>query len=230
MIAKFKFGKFEGPLDLLLGLLDEKEMNISEVSISQVTEQYLDHLDSLENKKPEELADFLVVATRLLLLKSRNLLPQFGVEEEEGPSLEDQLRLYRSFVEASKKLNKSWLDKKKSVFRKEPPKKLEEFTPPNNLATENLRESIEKLLHRLTPSKPLPETHIDKSVSIKEKINQIRDFIKKNKQTSFSDLLSDSKNKTEVIVGFLALLELVKQKTVVLGQNNNFSDISIKKI
>ena len=226
----FKLEQFEGPLDLLLGLIDEQKLNISEISISEVTEQYLNHLEEVENKKPEHLADFLVIATKLLFLKSRRLLPQFGVEEDEGPTLEDQLRLYRAFVEASKKLNKKWLDGKRSVFRKEPARTAEEFVPPENLGFENLKESIEKLLYRLTPAKPLPRTHIDKTISIKEKIDYIRQMLKRNKEISFSSLLNGSQNKTEVIVGFLALLELVKQKTVGLKQKNNFSDINIYQV
>lgn len=230
MNAKFKLEQFEGPLDLLLGLIDDQKLDISEVVISEVTEQFLNYLDGVEQKQPEHLADFLVIATKLLFLKSRRLLPQFGVEEEEGPSLEDQLRLYKAFVEASNKLNKRWLDSKRSIFRKEPSKKLEEFLPPGNFGLENLKESMDKLLYRITPPKPLPRTHIDKSVTIKEKIDQIRNLLKTNKEVSFSGLLDGSKNKTEVIVGFLALLELVKQKTVSLKQKNNFSDINIYQV
>ncbi|MFZ2190509.1 MAG: segregation/condensation protein A [Candidatus Magasanikiibacteriota bacterium] len=231
MNTSFKLEQFEGPLDLLLGLIDEEKLNISELALSEVTEQYLHHLDKIEEKKPEDLADFLVVATRLLFLKSRLLLPQFGVEEDEGPSLEEQLRLYKAFVEASKKLNKSWLDSSlRSIFRVEPPKKITGFLPPSNFDLDNLKEAINKLLYRLTPPKALPRTHIDKSISIKEKIDQIRNLLKKGQSTSFSQILSDSKNKTEVIVGFLALLELVKQKTVGLKQSGNFEDILIEKV
>lgn len=223
-------GGFEGPLDLLLSLIDEEKLTISEVAISKVTEQYLNYLDKIEEKKPEDLADFLVVATRLLFMKSRLLLPQFGVEEDEGPSLEDQLRLYKAFVEASKKLNKSWLGNTRAVFRVEPARQPEGFLPPVNLSFAHLRESMDKLLYRLTPPKPLPRTHIDKSVSIKEKIDSIRKLLNSSKQASFSSLLSDSKNKTEVIVSFLALLELVKQRSVGLKQSGNFKDILIKKV
>lgn len=221
---------FEGPLDLLLSLIDEQELNISEVAISDVTEQYLNYLDTVEQRQPEHLADFLVIATKLLFIKSRLLLPQFGVEEDEGQSLEDQLRLYRAFVEASKKLNKKWLESERAVFRVEPHRQPEGFLPSANLGLEFLKDSINKLLYRLTPPKPLPRTHIDKSVSIKEKIDQIRNLLKTSKKASFLALFSDSKNKTEVIVSFLALLELVKQKSVGLKQGGNFQDILIEKV
>ncbi len=115
MNAEFILEQFTGPLDLLLSLIDGQKLNISELSLSNVTEQFLNHLDKIENKKPEELADFLVIATRLLFIKSNRLLPQFTLEEDEGPSLEDQLRVYRAFVEASKKLNKRWIFRDHSV-------------------------------------------------------------------------------------------------------------------
>jgi len=229
MKTDFKFGQFNGPLDLLLSLIEEQEMDINEVALSQVTEQYLHYLDSIENKKPEELADFLVIATRLLFIKSRKLLPDF-TQEEEGPSLEEQLRLYKMFVESAKKLNKRWLDKERAVFRVEPARRPTEFIPPENWGLENLHESMVKLLHRIKPPKPIPHTEIDKAVSMKEKINQIRKLLKGNGSVSFSKALQNSENKTEVIVGFLALLELVKQKSVALKQRGAFNDILIEQV
>ncbi|MBT4120830.1 MAG: segregation/condensation protein A [Candidatus Magasanikbacteria bacterium] len=230
MNAEFKLQQFSGPLDLLLSLIDDKKLSVSELSLSEVTEQFLVHLDKIEDKKPEDFADFLVVATRLLFIKSNRLLPQFAIEEEEGPSLEDQLRVYRAFVDASKKLNKLWLSPNRSVFRSEPPRKIEEFVASENLATNNLLESFANLLKKIEPPKPLPKTHIDKNVSVKETIERIRKILNSGKNTSFSSVLQDSKNRTEVIIGFLALLELVKGKSVALKQNKNFSDILINKV
>ena len=83
-MADFTLDQFTGPLDLLLGLINEQKMDISEVSLSKVTEQYLNKLEQMEDKQPEELAEFLLVAARLLFLKSKKLLPQFSPEEEEG--------------------------------------------------------------------------------------------------------------------------------------------------
>ena len=132
MKAHFQLEKFSGPLDLLLSLIDEEKLDINELAISEVTEQYLRYLEAMEEKRPEELADFLVMATRLLLLKSKNLLPQLETDEEEGPSLEEQLRLYKAFVEASKKLNKKWLEGRVANFRIEPPRHPTSFVAPAN--------------------------------------------------------------------------------------------------
>ncbi|MFH1946609.1 MAG: ScpA family protein [Candidatus Magasanikbacteria bacterium] len=230
MNAEFKTEKFSGPMDLLLSLIDDQKFNISELALSEVTEQFLDYLDKVENKNPEELADFLVVATRLLFIKSNRLLPQFAVEEEEGPSLEDQLRLYRAFVQASKKLNKYWLGSARSIFRSEPARKSIEFIPPENFLTDNLQESFMRLLKKIEPAKSLSKTYIDKNVSVKETIDRIRQILKSSKSTSFGSVIQDSKNRTEIIIGFLALLELVKDGTIALRQGSNFKDIRINKV
>lgn len=230
MKVNFNLQQFNGPLDLLLALIDEEKLNISEVSLSAVTEQFLQYLEKIENKKPEKLADFLLVAARLLLIKSRKLLPQFALEEEECPSLEEQLRLYKMFIEAAKKLNKHWEDENHSIFRIEPPRRPKEFTPPKNLSLADLQGSMVKLLRRLEPLQPLPETQIDKTVLLEEKIKNIRALLKKLKSVNFSALLQDSHNRTEVIVVFLALLELVKGEKVALRQKKSFEDIMILKV
>jgi segregation and condensation protein A len=222
--------QYSGPLDFLLQLLESEDMNITEISLSSVTEKYLHHIDAMEEKHPEELVDFLVVAAKLVLLKSKKLLPQLLPDEEDGIDLESQLKLYKQFVEASKDIDMLWLSEKRSVFRVEPTRKSVGFVPPNNVNIESLRESFEKLVYRLTPPKPLPKTTIDKAVSMKAKILHIHKALQKKKKAYFFDILENSKNKTDIIVSFLAILELVKQKTVSLHQDDSFSDILIKRI
>ncbi len=222
--------KFSGPLDLLLSLIQEEKLTVSDIALSQVTEQFLRYLDNLEERRADELADFLVVAARLLLLKSRQLLPQFAPVEDEGPSLEDQLRLYKIFVDASKKFNRLWQSDEKSVFRIEPARKPLSFVPPTNVSLETLRSAMLQLVTRLTPQSPLPQTRIDKAVSLKQKIDQIRAILSRAREVNFHTLLSDAKNKTEVIVSFLAILELVKQKIVALKQGEGFGDILVERI
>src|SRR3989339_612781 len=226
---RVQFKEFDGPLDLLLSLIDEKKMEIGHVSISSVTEPFLQYLDTLEEKDAQELADFLVVAAKLLLLKSRTLLPQLEVDEDEGMSLEDQLRLYRRFVEVSKQINTMWLDgTRKAYGRVEPPIRPEQTIQPDNLSQDTLRQSMIQLVQRLAPPKPLPETYIDRTVSMKEKVDILRRLLsKRGSHISFYEFLADAKTKTEVIVSFLAILELVKQHSASVNQINNFSDIII---
>ncbi len=226
----FSLTGFSGPLGLLLQLLDSAKLSITEIDLSEVTEQYLRYMDNLEEKQPEELADFLVIAARLLLMKSRKLLPQFGTEEEECPSLEAQLKLYKQFVEASKELNALWIGEKQSFSRIEPSHKIDTFVIPKNMSLKSLQQSIKMLLVRLAPLKPLPQTQIDDAVSMKEKIDTIRRVLKQKKTVQFTELLFDVHNKTEVIMGFIALLELLKQRVILLEQNRAFDDIFVHSI
>ncbi|HRY36530.1 MAG TPA: segregation/condensation protein A [Candidatus Magasanikbacteria bacterium] len=229
-MKEVKLEKFTGPLDLLLGLIEEEKMEISEVSISQVTEQFFVYLNALEEKCPEELSDFLVVATRLVYLKSKNLLPYLLPEEDEGPDLADQLRLYKMFVKASVKIDEMWNGDKLAYGRFEPPIRPLEFVLPQNADLENLRIFYLNLLKRLKPADPLPQVKIDRSISVKKQIESIYNLLKTTKKVSFSEIIKGSGSRTEVIVNFLALLELIKAEKIFITQNNSFEDIEINKI
>lgn len=230
MPTNLKLEKFEGPLQLLLELIGEEKLNITEIALAEVTEQYLAYLNTLENERPEALADFLVVATRLVFLKSRELLPTLSADEEDGISLADQLKMYQKFVEASKIVLAKWEEKKHAYGREEPPLKSIEFVLPANALAQNLLDSISNLLKRLKPVAPLPQVSIDKSISLRERVQKIFDYLKQWKRVSFNEMFGGAKNKTEVIVGFLALLELMKQNKVAISQGVAFSDMEIKHV
>lgn len=222
--------KFNGPLEVLLQLIDERKLPITEISVSSVTEQFLQYLETLEETDPDELADFLVIAARLLLMKSRALLPQFAPEPDEGPSLVDQLRLYKQFVAVSKQIEKRWLAPDKSYGRVEPVRVVVSAELPANVTVPHLRASMVKLVARLKPPKPLPRTLIDRTVSLKEKIEFVKNLILKQGSVRFFDAIAQATNKTDVIVGFLAVLELVKQQSISIHQAEQFGDIVIKKV
>lgn len=229
MGTDLKLEKFEGPLDLLLQLIDQEKLSITEIALSKVTEQFFSYLDKLEKNRPEELADFLIIAARLIYLKSHHLLQYAYPEEETGPGLADQLKLYKQYVEASRVVNSLWEANKIAYGRVEPPVKTKEFVLPTNVTKNNLYDSMVFLLNRLKPLEPLPKVTIDHSVSVKQKIDAIRNLLKDRKEVSFQDLLSSAQNKTEVIVSFLAILELVKQKSVHFRQVNSFEDLLVIK-
>lgn len=229
-MKEVKLEKFTGPLDLLLSLIEEEKLNITEISLSQVTEQFFAYLNELEEKDPESLADFLVIATRLVYLKSKNLLPYLMPEEDDGPNLADQLRLYKMFVEASTKINKMWLTDNLAYGRFEAPLRPTEFIPPQNAGLENLKNSYLNLLKRLKPIDPLPQVKIDRSISVKHQIESIYNLLKSGKKVSFSQIIKGAGSRTEVIVNFLALLELIKAERIFITQNNSFEDIEINKI
>ena len=229
-MKEIKLEQFSGPLDLLLALIEQEKLNIGEIALSKVTEQYFEYLNKLEEQRPEELADFLVIATKLVYLKSRNLLPQLSLEEEDGPSLADQLKMYKRYIEASRDIQKLWDKNLVAYGRVEPPVKPEGFVLPANAGTDDLYLFFTVLLKRLKPLCPLPKVSIDRAISVKEKIANIFNLLKTRKKLSFIQLLSESENKTEVIISFLAVLELIKSGSASVNQKNTFSDLEIYKI
>lgn len=230
MSTEIKLEKFEGPLDLLLQLIELEKLNITEVALSQVTEQFLLYLDKLEVEKSEELADFLVIATKLVYMKSRTLLPYLNQEEDEGPSLADQLKMYQQYIEASKKINIYWQQNRIAYGRVEPPVKVTEFVLPLNAKTKDLNKAMEKLVARLRPPTPLPQITIDRAISVKQKVESIWNALKQHKSINFKDLLSSAESKTEVIVSFLALLELMRDQKAFISQSDTYGDMEVKLV
>ncbi|MFA5022451.1 MAG: ScpA family protein [Patescibacteria group bacterium] len=231
---KIKIEQFEGPLDLLLQLIEEQKLEITKVSLASVTEQYIEILNqsAKEQIPAAELADFLVVAARLLLIKSRALLPflDWG-EEEEEEELTKQLKIYKEYLEASKVIT-AMVSKKHFSFARQ--KLLTaneiEFAPPPKLTKDKLAQLFLEVINGLDPLLNLPTEVIRKTINIQEKIAQIRERIYAQATTKFSEILAQAQNKTEVIVSFLALLELIKQKVVVVKQDKVFEDITIEKL
>jgi segregation and condensation protein A len=227
---QIRINNFEGPLDLLLQLIEKNELDITEVSLLQVAEQYLAHLDKIEDKKPDELADFLLIATKLLYIKSKVLLPGLEIEEEEDSiDLAKQLRMYKKYVEASKIIEHKF---RKNIFAfSRPENKLEVkviFEPPKSLTAHKLKGILEDILKQLELMTRLPKKSLEKVVSIKEKIRHIQALLAKQDLISFHDLARHFKNKTDIIVSFLGILELNKQREVLLEQEKAFGDIIIR--
>lgn len=230
---KIKIEQFEGPLDLLLQLIEEQKLEITKVALAQVTEQYIKVLNESadDNVTPSELADFLVIAARLLLIKSKALLPflDWG-QEDEGEELTKQLKIYKEYIEAMKAIQKI-ISEKKPAFSREKMITLKEieFSPPPKLTADRLAQTMTDVIRGLQPFLNLPTEVVRRTLNIQEKISQIRQRIYEQATTRFSDILKEAKDKTEVIVSFLALLELIKQRTVTAKQDNVFDDIVIEK-
>ena len=229
---KVKLEKFEGPLDLLLQLIESADLDITEISLAQVADQFMQYLIEVENKNPDELADFLVAASRLLLIKSRILLPNLHIEDEgEAMELEIQLKIYKEYYEATKKIE-NILAEKKVLFAREkfPLDRDVIFNPPENLGIDKLKTVFLEILKEIEPIIQLPKKSMLKAISIKEKIEQIKNKILSGVSLNFMDLIKESKNRTEVIISFLGVLELVKQRTVIVKQDKMFEEITIQKI
>ncbi len=229
-MREIKLEQFSGPLDLLLALIEQEKLNINDIALSKVTEQYFAYLNKLEERRPEELADFLVIATKLVYMKSKNLLPQISPEEDDGPSLADQLKMYKRYIEASRDVDRLWNKNVVGYGRLESPVKAEGFVLPVNAKGDDLKQAFVNLLKRLKPINPLPKISIDRAISVKQKIDSIFDLLKRHKKLNFSTILAGAENKTEVIISFLAILELVKFGNAAVYQNKTFADLEISKI
>jgi segregation and condensation protein A len=224
--------QFEGPLDLLLQLIEEQQMDITALSLGNVTEQFLEYVRNLQEKNPINLADFLIIAAKLLVIKSKALLPnlEFGIEEEETAfDLAQQLLIYKKYKEAARFLKRFDLGRYQSWAREVDFSDRVTFVPDPEVTVDVLAQTLSNLASELKEIVKLPEKVMEEVVSISEKINHIQRLIADKVQTSLSDLLKGAKNKTDVIVTFLALLELTKQRILSLEQTEHFADIIIRK-
>lgn len=230
---KVKLDQFEGPLDLLLNLIVEEELDITEISLAKITDQYIKYLEKIEDLRPEDLADFLVIATKLLLIKSRSMMPYLQQEEEdEGVSLTDQLRIYKEFHDAALKMEERLKEKHFTYGRVDKYYEATEpmFAPPKDFTSDSLKEFFSDVLIRLEPIVRLPKKALSKTVSLKEKIVHLHGHLEKFKKASFKEIINQAKDKTEMIVTFLAILELVKGQKVSVAQTGHFEDIEITKV
>ncbi|MFA6131834.1 MAG: segregation/condensation protein A [Patescibacteria group bacterium] len=221
--------KFSGPLDLLLTLIEKEELPISEVSLAQVTGDYLKFIN--ENNVPaEELADFLTVAARLLLIKSNSILPVPLEEAVEQSNLAAQLRLYRTFVDVAGKLENMYLGGAVLFARPYVPLPVEVgFRPPENVTTNVLAEAFRGLIKRLEPFFALRQASLERVASVEERIRDIHEAIMKRARFMFSDVVGAAKSRAEVVVSFLALLELVKQRIIKVQQPEAFEEIVLTR-
>jgi segregation and condensation protein A len=228
---KVQLEDWQGPLDLLLQLIEKQEMDVTEISLAKVADQFIEYMN-LKPVKPEETADFLVVAAKLIYIKSKALLPNLELEEEDEIDLEKQLKMYKEYLEAAKKIQKI-LRKKSFCFSKEKfPEGITEqvFYVPVSVNPGKLKRVYQQVLHRIKPVVILPKKVMAKTVKLSERIQSLRELIIKEVSTSFSKLIGDSTSKTEKIISFLAILELTKQKFINVEQGDLFTDITLKKI
>lgn len=233
MAYEVRIEKFEGPLDLLLQLVEKQEMEITNISLVAVTEPFVQHIREHQGKiAPEDLADFLVIAAKLVYLKSKALLPDLSEELDEGPDLETQLRMYKAFADAAKKIGAQWNEGREAFARTQRVVKQTEpvFSPPQNVTPSLLKELYEKAVKRLEPILSLPKAAIERAITIEEKIEHLRTRVKSMMQVSFHRFLADSQDRHEMVVGFLALLELIKQRIVRVEQGNLFDDIRLQHV
>jgi len=231
MEYKIELEKFQGPLDLLLQLIQGREMDISSVALADVTDQYLLYLDNNKDISATELADFLVVATKLLVIKSKTLIPQLADDEDDSAEqLEAQLKMYKEYLDASKTVEKMLgknilFSREKISYNFEPT-----FSPPKDTRGIDLADAFNEILQRIDYVVNLPQRVMRKSVTLKEKVANIREIISKVQKMNFTEVLAGAGDRTDVVVSFMALLELIKAGEVAVNQVGIFDDIMVERV
>ncbi len=229
---RVQLAQFTGPLDLLLQLIEQEEMDITQVSLAKVADQFLDYMNQIENLSPRDIADFLEIAARLILIKSKALLPQLELSEDEELSAEElalRLQEYKKFKQARLGLRRL-LDRKYYSFDRQIYLEEEKvFSPPPELSAGKLRETFASVLGAVPQMDYLEEEVMVDVVSLEDKIEHIKNTLTEKINICFHKL-HDSKSKMEIIVTFLAMLELMKQRIIDVKQDEVFGEIELKKI
>jgi segregation and condensation protein A len=224
---------YEGPLDLLLDLIERAELDITSVSLAMVTDQYLAFINGMEELNADEISAFLVIAAKLLQIKSEALLPRPPArepgEEEVGSSLVDQLKLYKRFKEIGGWLHARQEANLRAYLRIAPPPKAEPKLDLSNLTLEKLVRAAETAFAREQAKEPLGSIIAPPRVTIREKIDLIAKILRDAQRSTFQALVADNASRLEVVVTFLAMLELVKRYRIDAHQEGLFSDIQINR-
>ena len=225
---------YEGPLDLLLNLIEHAELDITTVSLATVTDQYLSYINSLEQINADEISAFLVIAAKLIQIKSEALLPRPPArepgEEDAGQALVDQLKLYKRFKEIGGWLSLREQANLRTYLRVAPPPKVEPKLDLSNITLAKLVAAAEEAFAKEKSKRPLGSVIAAPRVTIREKIDMITKMMKDVQRASFSTLVKDSTSRLEIVVTFLAMLELIKRYRVQAHQEGLFSDIEIDRM
>ena len=230
---------YDGPLDLLCDMISKQKIDIKDISIIEITKQYLAYINMLEAMDLEVTSDFITMATKLLEIKSKYLLfSQRELDEEEDPRLElmEQLKEYKKYKKASEVLKDSVDYLNQPYYRNREEIIIDDKVDLNEISIESIK-SILPYIFKVKNIEEVNETKKDerlnkivrgKIISVEEKIEYIQNILTTADKISFNNIIKDN-TKDEVIATFLSLLELIKSKEIVVVQENFFEDIIIKK-
>lgn len=236
MDYSIKIDKFEGPMDLLLHLIKESNIDIYDISINDITKQYMDYLQRMEELNINVASSYLVMAAELMEIKSKSLLPHSeedndNEEEVSRENLINRLIEYKKYKEMMPIFRNMESDRH-NIYIKSPSDMSEYYEDEfiNNREDVNLLvEAFKKYLERVEKEKPVTTKIVNKEYSVSDRKRSIKNILKEKKEIKFNELFTEY-NISYVIVTFLSVLELVKDSEVSIVQDRNFSDIVIKNI
>jgi segregation and condensation protein A len=239
---QIKLEKFEGPLAMLLEMIEKRKLSVNEVSLADVTDQYIDYLKALEGFPLAEVSSFVAIASTLMLIKSASLIPSFEITEEEAGDIKDlerRLKIYAHFRNFASVLSQSF--GKNIMFNREAFLGLNfGFLEPKNVTKEKLFSAMKQIIANLPQKEILPKALVKKAVSLEKKISEIIERIQQKIEMSFADFSSSDQSasqrlvglgpkKIEIIISFLAVLELVRRGFILVEQTAIFDNIKIMK-
>ena len=236
MDYSIKINEFEGPLDLLLHLIKQSNIDIVDIEINEITKQYLDYINKMEELNINVAASYLVMAAELMEIKSKSLLPveeEEVAEDEEVVSKENlinkliEYQKYKDMISTFKEMEQD----RQNIYVKSPEKisnYVDELIVNNtDTSVDDLVDAFKKFLERIDREKPITTKITTKEYSVKDRKRNIRNILKEKQKVLFTDLFEE-KNTGFIVVTFLSILEMTKEKEIIIKQDANFKDITIE--
>lgn len=228
MPFSIKTDSYEGPFEVLLELIEARRLLVNDLALSSITEDFIQHVRSQTAFPVEETANFIQIAATLLLIKSKSLIPDLALTDEENADVKDlkrRLEAYEKVREASRELSRIF---GKAVMFKAGERAPEvSFSPSNDLSASALAEALARVLAAREIVEELPEARVKPLITIGEMMDRLAKRVQSAMTLSFKEFSKSNKEKVEVIISFLALLELVKQGAVAAEQYDTHGDIRI---
>jgi segregation and condensation protein A len=222
---------YSGPLDLLIDLIEKRKLLVNDISLASVTDDYMQYVAQFEKSPLRDMADFIVLASTLLLLKSKSLLPILELteqEEETLESLEERLKYYQIYRNAGKTIE-ILFGKTPSYERRFIPDQTPLFLPDLFTTQEALHRAMTDVVRNLPKKVEKPKVQIRTIVSLETMMERLKSRIETQFRFKFNEFTGNAKERSTIIVGFLAVLEMVKQGSVLVNQTGRFHDIEIER-
>ena len=237
MDYSIKINEFEGPLDLLLHLIKQSNIDIVDIEINEITKQYLDYINKMEELNINVAASYLVMAAELMEIKSKSLLPpteeETNDEDEEVVSKENlinkliEYQKYKDMISTFKEMEQD----RQNIYVKSPEKisnYVDELIVNNtDTSVDDLVDAFKKFLERIDREKPITTKITTKEYSVKDRKRNIRNILKEKQKVLFTDLFEE-RSAGFIVVTFLSILEMTKEKEIIIKQDANFKDITIE--
>ena len=229
MDYSIKINEFVGPLDLLLHLIKQSNMDILDIEINEITKQYLDYINKMEELNINVAASYIVMAAELMEIKSKSLLPKTTEEVEEEDEEVSKEKLINKLIEYQK--FKELEENRKQIYIKSPEKisnyVTDKLTPSEDTSVDSLVKAFMDFLDRKEREKPLTTKITTKEYSVKNRKNNIKKLLKEKPKVLFTELFEEN-NTPYIVVTFLSVLEMTKENDIIIRQDSNFKDITIE--